>query len=139
MAKKSSETAPFYVIRDGDRLIGEMEMDREMIREFPAGQRIKVDLYTGRVPSRLRFYRAFLREVRKATHCAVTDDALHGAVKLGTGFTEDVKLAGYIVKIPASVAFRAMDEQTFGIFLNEALAFIAREYGITPEDVEKAA
>ncbi|WP_197283972.1 MULTISPECIES: hypothetical protein [unclassified Shinella] len=38
-----------------------------MIREFPPGQRIRVDLRTGRVPERLRFYFAFLREVMKAT------------------------------------------------------------------------
>lgn len=67
MAKKASENPPIYVIRDGDRLVGEMEMDREMIREFPPGQRIRVDLRTGRVPERLRFYFAFLREVMKAT------------------------------------------------------------------------
>jgi hypothetical protein len=50
-----------------------------------------------------------------------------------------VRFHGYTVKVPASVAFNAMDEQTFGAFLNEALAFIAKEFGITPEDVEKAA
>lgn len=138
MAKKASENPPIYVIRDGDRLIGEMEMDREMIREFPAGQRIRLDLRTGRVPDRLRFYWAFLREVVKATGCAPTGKALHQMVKLRTGFTDDVMLGGYIVKVPASVSFENMDEPTFAVFLREALAFIASEFGITPEDVQAA-
>lgn len=138
MAKKASENPPIYVIRDGDRLIGEMEMDREMIREFPAGQRIRVDLRTGRVPERLRFYFAFLREVMKATGCAPTEKALHNTVKLRTGFTDKVKLGDIEVEVPASVAFENMDEPTFGKFLQEALAFIASEFGITPEDVQAA-
>lgn len=138
MAKKASENPPFYVIRDGDRLVGEMEMDREMIREFPAGQRIRVDLRTGRVPERLRFYFAFLREVVNATGCAPTEKALHQMVKLRTGFTDDVIMGGFVVKVPASVAFENMDEPTFAVFLREALAFIASEFGITPEDVQAA-
>lgn len=136
MAKKS-ENPPVYVIRDGDRLIGEMEMDREMIREFPAGQRIRVDLRTGRVPDRLRFYFAFLREVVNATDCTPTEKALHQVVKMRTGFTEEVKLGDLIVEVPASVAFENMDEPTFGKFLQEALAFIASEFGITPEDIQR--
>jgi hypothetical protein len=139
MAKKSSEAPPCYVIRDGDRLIGEMEMDREMIRQFPAGQRIAVELSTGRYPPRLRFYRAFLNEVVKATGAAPNADILHEAVKLGSGFTHDVKFRGHVIKVPASIAFKNMDEPTFTVFLNAALAFIASEYGITPEDVERAA
>lgn len=114
-------------------------MDRDLIRQFPAGQRIRVELRTGRIPSRLRFYFAFIHEVRKATGCAPTDKAFHQAIKLETGFTEDVIFRGHIVKVPASVSFEEMDEQTFSAFLQEALAFIAREYGIVPEDVEHAA
>lgn len=138
MGKKASENPPIYVIRDGDRLVGEMEMDREMIRAFPAGQRIRIDLRTGRVPDRLRFYWAFLREVVNATDCAPTDKALHQMVKLRTGFTDDVIMGGFVVKVPASVAFENMDEPTFAVFLREALAFIASEFGITPEDVQAA-
>ncbi len=139
MAKKPSENPPVYVIRQGDRLIGEMEMDLDMIRQFPAGQRIRVDLRTGRVPDRLRFYWAFLREVVKATGCAPTEKALHQMVKLRTGFTDDIIMGGYVIKVPSSIAFENMDEPTFMAFLNEALAFIASEFGITPEDVKGVA
>jgi hypothetical protein len=138
-AKKNTENPPIYVVRNGDRLVGEMEMDRELIRQFPDGQRIRVDLRTGRVPDRLRFYWAFLREVVKATGCAPTDKALHQMVKLRTGFTDDILMGGFIVKVPASIAFENMDEPTFGEFLREALAFIASEFGITPEDVKGVA
>lgn len=139
MAKKSSESPPIYCVRYGSNLVGEMAADRERIAELKEGERIRVDVRTGRIPSRLRFYFAFIREVRLATHCAPTDKAFHSLIKLETGFTEEVIFQGYKIKVPASVAFEAMDEQTFGAFLQEALAFIAREYGITPEDVEKAA
>lgn len=135
MSKKSSEYPEFYVMRVGNRLVGELEYDRDRIDEFPEGERIRVDLRTGRMPSRLRFYFAFIRSVRKATHCAPTDKAFHSLIKLETGFTEEVIFRGFKIKIPASVAFEAMDETEFGAFLQEALAFIAREYGITPEQV----
>lgn len=139
MSKKSSEAPAIYCLRIGDRLIGEMTADRERIAEIKEGERVRVDIRTGRVPSRLRFYWAFLREVVKSTGCAPTEKALHQMVKLRTGFTDDIIMGGYIVKVPASVSFEAMDEQTFQAFLNEALAFIAKEFGITPEDIERAA
>lgn len=135
MIKKAPEHPPFYLIRDGDRLIGEMEMDREMIREFPIGQRIQADLRTGRVPSRLRFYFKFLREVVKATECAPHPKALHQMVKLRTGYTDDVIISGFIVKVPSSISFESMDEPTFEGFLKNAVRFIAEEFGVTPEDV----
>lgn len=134
MAKKTKENPPCYVIRDGDRLVGEMEMDREMIRQFPAGERIRVDLRTGRIPDRLRFYWAFLKKIIEATNCAPHDKALHQMVKLRTGYTDDIIMGGYIVKVPASIAFENMDESTFGKFLEDAVQFIASEFHITPED-----
>jgi hypothetical protein len=111
-----------------------MAADRERIAEIKEGERVRIDVRTGRVPSRLRFYWSFIREVRLATGCAPTDKAFHSLIKLHTGFTEDVVFGGYVVKVPASVAFEAMDETEFGAFLQEALAFIAREYGIVPEE-----
>ncbi|QIG74542.1 hypothetical protein EVC10_034 [Rhizobium phage RHph_Y25] len=139
MSKKASENAPIYCLRDGDRLIGEMEMDRETIRQFPAGQRIRVELRTGRVPDRLRFYWAFLREVVKATGCCPNEKVLHQLVKLRTGHTDDVIMGGYVIKVPASISFENMDEPTFCRFLDSAIEFIALEFGVTPEDVERAA
>ena len=134
MSKKSSETAPIYVVRYGSNLVGEMAADRERIAEIKEGERVRIDVRTGRMPSRLRFYFAFIREVRLATGCAPTDKAFHSLIKLETGFTEDVIFRGLKVKIPSSVSFEAMDETEFGAFLQEALAFIAREYGIVPEE-----
>lgn len=131
---KSPETAPIYVQRQGDKLVGEMQMDRDAIAKFKAGDRIKVTMYTGRVPKRLRWYWAFLRKVVEATNCAPHDKALHQVVKLRTGFTDDVVMGGYVIKVPASIAFENMDEETFGTFLDAAVAFIASEFHVTPED-----
>ena len=139
MAKKSSENAPVYVVRSGDRLVGEMEMDRESIRAFPEGQRIRVEVRTGRVPDKLLFYWAFLREVVKATECAPDEKALHQMIKLRTGFTDDIIMGGYVIKVPASISFENMDEPTFTVFLEGAIRFIASEFGITPEQVKARA
>lgn len=139
MAKKASENPPCYVLRDGDRLIGEMEMDRDLIRQFPAGQRIRVELRTGRVPERLRFYWAFLRNVVEATHCCPNEKILHQLVKLRTGHTDDVIMGGYVIKVPASISFENMDEPTFCRFLDSAVEFIALEFGVTPEQAGVAA
>jgi hypothetical protein len=135
MAKKHADTIPIYVMRHGDTLVGEMNADRERIKEFTAGERIRVELRTGRIPSRLSFYWAFLREVVKATGCCPTEKTLHSLVKLKTGFTEDVLMGGYLIKVPASISFENMDEPTFGRFLDAAVEFIAAEFGITPEQV----
>lgn len=133
MSKKSSENPPCYVIRDGDRLIGEMEMDRDMIRQFPAGQRIRVELRTGRVPSRLRFYWAFLHQVVSATECAPTAEYLHETIKLCTGFTTPVLVKNMTVMVPRSISFSSMSEEEFTTFLETALRFIAESYGVFPE------
>lgn len=131
MAK--SEQPPVYVLRRGDSLIGEMEADREWIRQQPNGERIKVTLHTGRSPSKLRFYFAFLSKVVRATDCAPSKEALHELVKLETGHTTPVNVKGYTVLVPASIAFDRMSEDQFGIFLESAIQFIAATFGITPE------
>ena len=55
MSKKSSETAPIYVVRYGSNLVGEMAADRERIAEIKEGERVRIDVRTERIPSRLRF------------------------------------------------------------------------------------
>jgi len=134
MSKKSTERPPIYVYRKGDALFGEMGMDREMIRAFPEGQRIRVDLRTGRVPERLRFYWAFLAKVIAATECAPTKEALHDVIKLNTGFTTPVNVKGYTVLVPRSISFDAMSEDEFSQFLESAIRWIAESYGVTPEE-----
>lgn len=131
MAK--NELAPVYCVRRGDSLIGEMEADRDWIRQQPNGERIKVSLHSGRSPSKLRFYWAFLGKVVKATDCAPSAETLHELVKLETGHTQPVKVKGYTVLVPASIAFDRMSEDQFSVFLESAIQFIAATFGITPE------
>lgn len=133
MAAKT-EQPPIYCLRRGDTLIGEMQMDRDRIADLPASERIKLQFSTGRVPSRLRFYWAFLRDVVDATECCPNAEALHELVKLETGFTTPVKVKGYTVLVPRSVSFSSMSEEEFMQFLAGAEKFIATTFGITPKD-----
>lgn len=136
---KHKETPDVYVIRHGDHLIGEMEMDRETIRNFPVGQRIRVELRTGRSPSRLRWYWQFLHAVVKATDAAPDAESLHSLVKLNTGYVTPVMVRGLPFVVPRSISFASMPEEEFIGFLQRAERFIAETYGIVPSDVEKAA
>jgi hypothetical protein len=138
MATKT-EQPPIYCLLRSGMLVGEMQQDRDRIAELPAGERIKLQFSTGRVPSRLRFYWAFLRDVVEATECCPNAEALHSLVKLETGFTTPVKVKGYTVLVPRSVSFSAMSEEEFMQFLAGAERFIAATYGIAPKDTKGAA
>lgn len=131
MAK--TEHPPIYVIRRGDTLQPEMQADAEMIRKMKSGERIRVDLRTGRSPAKLRLYWSFLAKVIEATGAAPSAEALHELVKLETGFTTPIKVKGYTVLVPRSIAFGAMSEQEFDLFLTNSFAFIAETFGVTPE------
>ncbi|MBY5821441.1 DUF1367 family protein [Rhizobium leguminosarum] len=138
MAKKS-ETPPIYCLKRGETLVGEMQLDRERIAAMPAGERIRVELRTGRVPSRLRFWWAFLHEVVSSTECCPTAEALHETVKLMCGYTTPVLVKGMTVMVPRSIAFSSMTEEEFTKFLADGLRFIADNYGVTPEQAGVAA
>jgi len=139
MAKKPVENCPIYVIRKGNALYGEMEMDRDALRQYHEGDRIRVDLRTGRVPSRLRFYWAYLADVVSATECAPHAKALHSLVKLRTGYTDDIIMGGFVIKVPSTISFHGMDEPTFETFLEGAIRFIAEQFGVMPEQFERKA
>lgn len=139
MSKKSSEAAPIYVTRMGDKLMGEMEMDRDAIRRFPAGERIRVDLRTGRVPARIRWYWQFLHAVIKATEAAPDAESLHELIKLSTGYTTPILVRGMPFMVPRSISFASMSEEEFSVFLQRAERFIAESFGISPQDIGEAA
>lgn len=134
MAKK--EKPEFYVMRQGYALYGEMKMDRDRILAFPQGERIRVDLRTGRVPARLQAYWAFLHKVVEATGCAPDAEALHETIKLLTGYTTPVQIKGMTVMIPRSIAFNRMTEDEFAIFFDGAVRWIAETYGIAKEEID---
>jgi len=133
---KSTEAPPLYVIRVGDHLVGEMIQDRDSIRKFTAGARIKVQLHTGRSPSRLRFYWQMLGKLVAATDCAPNAEALHSVIKLDLGYATPVRLKnGMTVLVPGSIAFDRMTEEQFSEFLERAIEWVARNYGVTPEEI----
>jgi hypothetical protein len=136
MAKKE-ENPPFYAIRVGGVLKPEFQADLTALERFPQGQRIKVTLSTGRSPSRLRWYWSFLHKVRDATDCTPNVESLHELIKLETGYSTPVKIKGYTVLVPKSIAFGSMSEEDFSKFCFLAEEFIAKSFGLTAEDVFK--
>ena len=114
-----SERPPIYAVKRNGGLYGEFEMDRQAIEDLP-NARIKVTLSTGRSPSRLRWYWAFLKKVIDATDCAPDVEALHAVVKMETGYTVPVKLKNFVVLVPRSVSFASMQEEEFMTFCANA-------------------
>ena len=131
MAK--NEQPPLYMLRRGDRLIPEMQTDRDLLQRFSEHDRIKVTLHTGRSPSRLRWYWAFLGKVVAATECAPSSEALHDVIKLHTGLVTPVMVKGFTVAVPKSVSFASMSEQEFNDYLDKAVKWVSETYSITPE------
>lgn len=131
MAK--NEQPPLYMLRRGDKLIPEMQLDRELLQRFSEHDRIKVTLHTGRSPSRLRWYFAFLQKVIDATECAPSKEALHDVIKLHTGLVTPVMVKGFTVAVPKSVSFSSMGEEEFNEYLAKAVKWVSETYGITPE------
>lgn len=127
------ETPDIYVMRSGDVLIGEYAQDREWIAALPRNERIRVTLRTGRSPRKLRWYWSYLGKVVSATGCTPTTEALHSLVKMETGHTTPIIYRGLHVNVPASIAFDRMTEQEFNVFLESAIEYISRTFGITPE------
>lgn len=139
-----TEHPPIYVLRRGDTLVPEMQADAEMIRKMKPGERIRVDLRTGRSPSRLRFYWQLLNRLIEATDCAPNSEALHSVIKLDLGHVTPVRLRnGMTVLVPSSIAFDKMSEESFAEYLERAIEWIGANYGVTPDQLmnrgEKAA
>lgn len=130
-----SEQPPIYMVRKGNYLIPEMEIDAELMERLPFGQQIKVTLYSGRSPSKLRWYWMFLGRVVKSTECAPSPETLHDIIKLHTGFVTPVMVKGFAVAVPKSISFSSMSEEEFETFRMSAIKWIAEIYHITPEDV----
>jgi hypothetical protein len=128
------EKPPIYVVKRNGGLFGEFDMDARAISELP-NTRVKVSLYTGRYPPRLRWYWRFLQKVIDATDCAPDTEALHNLIKMATDYTVKVKIRDFHALVPRSISFASMKEEEFMIFCANAELFIAETYGILPSDV----
>lgn len=136
MSKSKSELPPIYCLRRGNYLVPEYAMDAEAIERFPHGQRIRVDLRTGRYPPRLRFYWQLLNKLVAATGCAANPEALHEALKLELGYANPIRLkTGMTILVPGSIAFDKMSEEDFSDFLDLAIEWIASNFGVTPGEI----
>lgn len=132
MAK--SEAPQIYVQRRGNHLIGEMEMDADLIQRIPLGQRVKITVTEGRSPAKLRLYWSYLGRVVKACNCAPSPEALHDVVKLHTGFVTPVLVKGFTVAVPKSISFSSMSESEFDDFLRTAEKWLVETYGVSIAD-----
>lgn len=133
MSKK--ETQPIYLVREGDTLVPQLDMDRDKIRAIPNGGTVALpELPQPRYGPRHRAYWAMLNDCVKATGCAPNAGVLHSAVKLGTKHVELVRLSGGLtVAVPGSIAFDKMSEDEMVTFFECAKEYLAREHGFAGE------
>lgn len=126
----TKEQAPVYLVRKGNALFPELQMDLERLQAIPNGRSVRVELKQPRSNERLRLYWRMLSYVREATDCAPTSEYLHSAIKLELGFGTPVRLRnGMTVLVPSSVAFDKMEEPEFHTFFNKAVEFLTSTYG----------
>lgn len=126
----AKEQAPVYLVRKGNALFPQLQMDLERLQAIPQGHSVRVELKQPRNNERLRLYWRMLSYVREATDCAPTSEYLHSAIKLELGFGTPVRLRnGMTVLVPSSVAFDKMEEPEFHIFFNKAVEFLTATYG----------
>lgn len=134
MMAKGKEHRPVFMVRKGLALVPETDMDAEAIINIPHGHSVEITLKRERSNPRLRAYWQMLYEVVKATDCAPSEERLHEAVKLQTGYIDRIRLGnGMTVAIPGSVAFDKMTEDEFVRFFKGAERWLAQTYGWVSE------
>ena len=127
------ERPPLFLAKENNCLVPTYEMDMRLFDAIPNGAIIEACIKQQRSSWRLKAYWKMLHEVVKATECAPTSEALHQIIKLETGYTTDVLLRGFKVKIPASISFEKMSEPEMIDFFDHAKRFLAEAYGYVEE------
>lgn len=132
--KKTKDKPVYAFTRRGDALVPEMAFDCRALDGIAQGQRVKVSIEQWRNLDRLRAYWATLHEVRDATDCCATVEALHNAVKLNTGLVSVVSLPNLpVVKVPASIAIENLTEPEMVEFFKAAERFLSETFGWSSE------
>ncbi len=132
MAKKEKPTYAF--VRQGNRLVPEMDFDTHALDGIAQGERVKVNIGQFRNNPRLRAYWQMLQDVLDATDCAPSAEKLHEVIKLETGHVDLVRVGTMTVAIPGSIAFDKISEAEMVKFFREAEMFLARHYGWAREE-----
>jgi hypothetical protein len=126
------------VRRIGGALWPSDEKSTEMVRKVPLATTVPLRLLRERNHEQLALYWRVLERVVEATgrwHCA---DELHLALKIATGRIDEVTLiGGRRVLVPDSIAFHAMSQDEFQLYLNDAFKVLCNEVlgGITVEEL----
>jgi hypothetical protein len=132
------EKASLMLVRDGAVLRPRSRFDAALMDKFRHGVPLEADLKERRVIGRHRLYWAVLQAVVDATGKWPNVEALHWALKMHTGFVEEiVSVNGEIIMRPRSTSFARMGEQDFRQFFDGAMLAITTEIvpGMTVEDL----
>lgn len=120
-----TENAPIFVHRRGSFLAPWAPLDEESIAAFPAGAKLRARLTQPRSVGRHRLYWALLELVRENMDHPPSRETMHEAVKMRLGLTTPVRFrSGETVDVPRSIAFDAMSEGEFAVFLETFKALI---------------
>ncbi len=132
------ERADLFVKYDGNVLKPASRFDAAQLSRFRRDVALQADIRERRRLPRQRLYWAVLQAVCDAKGLWPNVEALHHAIKLHTGFIEEItSLNGEILIRPRSTSFARMDESEFRQFMDAAMLAITTEVvpGLSVEDL----
>lgn len=124
-----SERARIMAIRRGDFLTPLAPLDGELIRAFPGGKPLRVEIAQPRRSGKQnRLYWSLLRLVADNLDQDVTKDALHEWFKLRLGITHDIILrSGEVNTVAGSTAFDNMEHAEFTAYMQRVKDLIVTQ------------
>lgn len=109
-------------------------MDAEAIEELPWDAEFTARIKRRRSLPRHNFYWSVLGKIVAATDIAPSKQKLHEALLYVTGYTHFIEVREdgewRAVRVPDSTSFGQMDEDTFGQYLEAALATLSEWTGV---------
>jgi hypothetical protein len=123
---------------DGQVFRPRARFDAAVAALFRRGVPLHAELSERRSLPRQRLYWAILQAVVDATGKWPNAEALHHALKIHTGFIEEIaSVNGEVLILPRSTSFSKMGEQDFRTYFDAAMEAITTEVvpGMTLEDL----
>lgn len=136
MAEKPS----IFVMRRGPFLAPMTPADASALDKLPIGKALRVDVRQPRSVPHHRLYWSMLALVCDNLD-GLTTEALHGLIKLRTGYAVEIRTKRGVERVPGSIAFDKMDQGEFRAFFDKAIAFVNAEIipGIGSLELEREA
>lgn len=123
---------------DGRALHPASRLDADLCARIGRGKPVFANVVEPRHAARNRLYWGVLRGVVIATGKWPDSESLHWALKLHTGFIEEItSVDGEVIVRPRSTAFEKMSEQDFRSYCDTVFAAICTDVvpGMTVEDL----